>query len=198
MIAYLTGELLEVGENSVTVVVGGVGYRVEVHPSGLHLMPETGREVRLHIYTCVREDAITLFGFNSAEARSFFETLLGVSGVGPRVAQSLIASSTLGRLKAAIAAGEVAALVKVPGVGRKTAERIVVDLKDKVKDALLSSDFEEGPGSGDAAGEAVAVLVELGYSRQRAAEAVQKVGEADRENGVEAIIRTALRYLGSD
>ncbi|MDD3925752.1 MAG: Holliday junction branch migration protein RuvA [bacterium] len=197
MIAYLAGELLEARESYVIVMAGGVGYRVELHPSAVSQLPARGEEVRLHIHTCVREDAITLVGFLTTEARELFELLLGVSGVGPKVAQALVSSTTLGRLKSAIAAGEVAALVKVQGVGRKTAERIVVDLKDKVKDDLLADEATVFAGVGDTITEAVAVLVELGYTRQRAAEAVRRVDAAERENGVEAVIREALKYLGS-
>lgn len=89
MIAFLAGELLSVSESYAVINVGGVGYRVEIHPSAASLLPERGAEVRLHIHTCVREDAITLFGFMSAEAREVFELLLGVSGVGPKVAQAV-------------------------------------------------------------------------------------------------------------
>ncbi|MDD2486103.1 MAG: Holliday junction branch migration protein RuvA [bacterium] len=196
MIAYLAGELLEVRENYVIIMAGGVGYRVELHSSAISKLPAEGEEVCLHIHTCVRADAITLVGFLTAEAREFFELLLGVSGVGLKVAQALISSNTLGRLKVAIATGEVATLVKAQGVGRKTAERIVVDLKDKIKDDLLIDEGQASVGIGDTVAEAITVLVELGYSRQRAIEAVRRVDAAERENGVEAVIREALKFLG--
>ena len=133
MIAYLRGTLLEKHPNQAIVETGGVGYDVHIPVSTFSALAEAGSEVRLRIYTHVREDSLALFGFFTAEEKSIFERLISISGIGPKLAITVLSGLATADLISAIRNGEVAQLVRIPGVGKKTAERIVLELKDKVE-----------------------------------------------------------------
>src|SRR5579864_6498666 len=142
MIALIRGKLLEKHPNQAIVEAGGVGYDVLIPISTFSALPETGAEVRLRIHTHVREDALALFGFLTSEEKSIFEKLISVSGIGPSLAVKVLSGMATSDLIPAIRNGSVELLVRIPGVGRKTAERIVLELKDKL----------EGVGAGAAPG----------------------------------------------
>ncbi len=144
MIAHLNGRLTNLSEDSVVVECAGVGYRVHVAPPTLARLPEVGGTLRLPTWLAVREDAMTLYGFSSDEERELFEVLLAVNGVGPKVAQNLVASLAPARLVEAIGRGDEASLTQVTGVGKKLAQRIVVELSDKIG-AMTFSRGEEHP-----------------------------------------------------
>lgn len=133
MIAFLRGKLLEKHPNQVIVETGGVGYDVVIPVSTFSALPDSGAEVKLRVYTHVREDTLALFGFLTAEEKMIFEKLISVSGIGPSLAIKVLSGMATSDLTAAIRNGHVEQLVRIPGVGKKTAERIVLELKDKLE-----------------------------------------------------------------
>lgn len=199
MIGQLRGVLAAKRPNQVLVDVGGVGYEVEIPLSTFYGLPDLHGEVSLLIYTHVREDQITLFGFLSTREKHFFELLLSVSGVGPSVALKVLSGLSFDELIPAVQKGDLAQLTRIPGVGRKTAERIVLELRDKMaaltaKEAAREGHFEP-PGKGGVEGDVISALVNLGYQRA----AVEKAVEAARKGGAgttfEALLRAALQQL---
>jgi holliday junction DNA helicase RuvA len=197
MIGQLRGRLAEKRPNQVLVDVGGVGYLVQVPLSTYAALGELHTEVTLLIHTHVREDALALYGFVSAREKHFFELLLSASGVGPTLALKILSGMNVEELIPAIRGSDLARLTRIPGVGRKTAERIVVELKDKLEAVA----FEAGkPAPASLAGieaDVVSALVNLGYDG-RAAETA--VGEAKREAGAgnfEKLLRAALQSLSA-
>lgn len=196
MIGRLAGSLARKGPQSVLIDVGGVGYRVLIPLSTFYALGGEGAEAVLEISTQVREDAITLFGFATERERELFELLIGVSKVGPKLATAVLSGIAVEDLGAAIAAGNVARLATVPGIGLKTAERLVLELRGKVQPSEAGSGAAVPPGApgSRAAEDAVAALANLGY---RAKDAEKAVGRAAREGEatLEALIRRALALL---
>jgi Holliday junction DNA helicase RuvA len=195
MIGLLRGRLLEKRPNQVILDVGGVGYLVAVPLSTFAALGELHAEVTLLIHTHVREDALALYGFLSQREKHLFELLLGASGVGPTLALKILSGMNVEELVPAIRTGDLARLTKIPGVGRKTAERMVVELKDKLDTIAVEA---EKPAPASPAGiEAVvkSALINLGYD-ERAADSA--VAEAKREAGAtnfEALLRASLAFL---
>jgi len=197
MIGQLRGRLAEKRPNQVLVDVGGVGYVVQVPLSTYAALGELHTEVTLLIHTHVREDALALYGFVSAREKNFFQMLLSASGVGPTLALKILSGMSVEELIPAIRGSDVARLTRIPGVGRKTAERMVVELKDKLE--IVAVETEKPAGSWPAGIEAdvISALVNLGYDG-RAAETA--VGEAKREAGAgnfEKLLRAALQSLSA-
>src|SRR6476660_7646230 len=183
MIAFLSGKLLEKNANSVIVDVGGVGYEVVIPLSTFYELGENGTQVQLRIYTHVREDALQLFGFKTARERELFLQLISVNGVGPSLAIKLLSGMNADEMIASIRTNNLVRLVAIPGVGRKTAERLDVDLRDKIA-ALSSPALEEefaakaaaegAPSSPDAMrDDAMSALANLGYQKAAAEKAVK-------------------------
>lgn len=201
MIAHLRGTLLEKTPRSVVVENHGVGYEVSVPLSTFYALPDEG-EVALHVHTNVREDAITLFGFHTRVEKAVFLLLVSVSGIGPRLAINVLSGIGPGELLEAIAGGDAARLRAIPGVGKKTAERIALELKDRAE-TLLSEDGTGGraealvgpPGDRGGAKDAVSALVNLGYPPRSAKQAVEKAGRGVDGANLEELIREALRLL---
>jgi Holliday junction DNA helicase RuvA len=197
MIGQLRGRLAEKRPNQVLVDVGGVGYVVQVPLSTYAALGELHTEVTLLIHTHVREDALALYGFVSSREKHFFEMLLSASGVGPALALKILSGMSVEELVPAIRGSDLARLTRIPGVGRKTAERMVVELKDKLETVAVE---REKPAASSAAGieaDVISALVNLGYEG-RAAEAA--VGEAKREAGpgnFEKLLRGALQSLSA-
>lgn len=193
MIATVRGTVEAVGLDSVVVSVGGVGLLIRATPTTLAgLRP--GAEARLSTSLVVREDSLTLFGFADDDERQVFETLQTVSGVGPRLALAALAVHPPDSLRAAVAGEDIAALTRVPGIGRKGAQRILLELGDK----LGPVQGGQAPAPVDATmPEVVDALVQLGWSAKPAQEAVDAVlAEPDAARDVAAVLRTALRHLG--
>src|SRR3984893_11273100 len=197
MIGQLRGRLAEKRPNQGLVDVGGVGYVVQVPRSTYAALGELHTEVLLLIHTHVREDALALYGFLSAREKHFFELLLGASGVGPSLALKILSGMNVEELVPAIRTGDLARLTKIPGVGRKTAERMVVELKDKLQTVAIES---EKPAPASPAGVEADVkshLINLGYD-ERTAEAA--LAEAKREAGAsnfEKLLRVTLAALST-
>jgi Holliday junction DNA helicase RuvA len=198
MIGQLRGRLAGKRPNQVLVDVGGVGYLVQVPLSTYATLGELHTEVTLLIHTHVREDALALYGFLSSREKHFFEMLLSASGVGPTLALKILSGMNVEELVPAIRTGDLARLTRIPGVGRKTAERIVVELKDKL-DAVAVEAAEKPAPSSPAGVEAdvVSALVNLGYDARTAE---SSVAEARREAGAanfEKLLRSALQALSA-
>ena len=187
-IARLRGVVAERGPDWLIVDVNGVGYLVH-GPIGTVAGAKVGAEIALHTHLTVREDDMTLYGFASTEERGLFQTLIGVSGVGPKVGLGLLSVMTVDELSYAIASGNAAALSRAPGVGQKLASRIALELRDKLT-------AEPGPvGVPGDSSEVVAALMGLGYSQSEALEAVAK-SELPADAPVEDKVRLALSYFG--
>jgi len=199
MIALLTGRLAAKGPGQVVVDVGGVGYELHIPLSSFYALPDEGGPVTFHVHTHVREDAISLFGFLSLPEKSLFLLLNSVSGVGPKLALNIISGLPYERLVDAIMRGDDALVTTIPGVGKKTAGRIVLELKDKA--GALGVEPSSGPcvvGSGPNPqhDEAVSALVNLGYKKNFAEDAVKRVCTRDGEDTpLELLIREALKVL---
>jgi Holliday junction DNA helicase RuvA len=195
MIASLTGRLKRKAPDYLIVEVSGVGYQVSVPLSTYSAMPDDGEEVSLHIHTHVREDSLSLFGFLTQAEKEMFLLLLAVSGIGPRLAIAVLSALSVPDLAHAIQASDDSKLRTIPGIGKKTAARMVLELKDKIM--LLPSSSMSGTvaaGAGDAE-DALSALVNLGYKKSVAEEALGKVKHVRSGLSVEALIKEALRLL---
>jgi holliday junction DNA helicase RuvA len=191
MIGYLEGKIIDKSDRYIILNVGGVGYKVFVTPDTLSACLEQ-KEISLKVYTAVRENAIDLYGFLSAEEKSFFELLLDVSGVGPKSALSILGLASTDALKRAIASGDLNYLNKVSGIGRKTAEKIIVELRDKLKiykseEGQLGLDRDEN--------DIIEALKSLGYTQNQARDALKKVPSSIE--GTNARIKEALKILSN-
>ena len=205
MIAHLSGTLLSKQPTSAIVDVGGVGYEVAIPLSTFYELGENGSQVQLRIYTHVREDALQLYGFKTARERELFLQLISVNGVGPSLAIKLLSGMNADEMIASIRTNNLVRLVAIPGVGRKTAERLVVDLRDKIA-ALSSPALEEefaaqAAASGAASSpdamrdDAISALVNLGYQKAAAEKAVKTAADEGGDLSVELILRRSLRRL---
>ncbi len=193
MIASLTGRIAKKALNHVVLDVGGVGYLVTIPLSTFAALPDNGQTVHLVIHTHVREDAISLFGFATEEERALFVDLISVSGIGPKLATTILSGASARDIESYIAAGDTSAFIRLPGVGKKTAERIVLELKEKLSKRALSGETAR-PGDSVDLSDVVEALVNLGYSRSEAAGAVREaagVGTSDLGD----ILRRALKTL---
>ncbi|MGN0158791.1 MAG: Holliday junction branch migration protein RuvA [Brotaphodocola sp.] len=203
MFSYIKGPLAEILEDTVVVESGGIGWNVHVPLSVLEAMPRVGEEVKIYTSFQVREDAMTLYGFLTRQDLQMFKQLLGVSGIGPKAALGILSAMRPDDLRMAIISEDVKAISKAPGIGPKTAKRVIVDLKDRIKmeDILPSGIHQEESGismpvSGmDGIGrEAIEALAALGYSMSEATKAVRQV-EITEGMSVEAVLKASLRHL---
>lgn len=197
MIASIRGTLIATSLDHVVVETGGVGWQIFVPRTVAGGLGTIGEEVRLHTYLVVREDALLLYGFATPDQRSLFQTLLSVSGVGPAVALGLLSSGTTDELRIAIAGGDVARLSRVPRVGKKTAERLVLELKSKitVRGGPLPAAAGATPALAAVNSELAETLVSLGFSAAEASAAIAAL-PADAPPELEERLRLALRYFG--
>lgn len=197
MIAHLRGTLLEKHPNQAVIEAAGVGYDVTIPVSTFSVLPEPGQEVRLRVHTHVREDAIALFGFASQEEKFLFERLISVSGIGPKLATTVLSGLAAAELIAAIRAGEVARLVRIPGVGKKTAERIVLELREKLPEAPGA--VAAGPAGAAALSatdrDVLSALVNLGCTQAAAESAVKKAKAAGAGAEFEPLFRKSLELM---
>lgn len=200
MIAHITGKLIQKQPNSVIVDVGGVGYELNVPLSTFYDLGELGADVSLRVHTHVREDALQLFGFRTDREKKLFLLLLSVSGIGPKLAITVLSGLSAEELVQALCAGNLTRLVGIPGVGKKTAERMLVELKDKAA-AILPPGLEEATTStvaqsGDAAREdVISALVNLGYQRSQAEKAVGMVLKDNPDANFTMTLKQSLRTL---
>ena len=197
MFAHFDGIVAEKTADSIVLDVGGVGYLLYVSGATLQACPAVGERFKLYSALNVREDAMELFGFYSREEKAMYERLKGVSGVGSRTALMILSAMSVRDLSIALVSGDVQALTRVPGIGKKTAQRLVLELKDKVEDAQLTGSGAAVAPRAGAAGpeaEAAAALTALGYSASEAARAIAKV--AGKTDKVDELIFLALKSLG--
>lgn len=205
MIAYVNGILESIEEGLAVVDVGGVGMNVYISGSTIDRMPGIGEAVKLYTYTNVKEDSFTLFGFLSRDELSLFKMLISVNGIGPKGGLAILSVMTPDDLRFAIIAGDSGSISKAPGIGKKTAERITLELRDKIKateddmlrgSSVITSDDLTGEAS-SARDEAVAALVALGYNSSDAMKAVRKVLSANEEaaGDTEKLLKLALKEM---
>jgi len=198
MIAFLRGTLLEKAPNQAIIETAGVGYDVTIPVSTFSALPDKGQQVALRIHTHVREDAIALYGFSTPEEKSVFERLVGVSGIGPKLAITVLSGLKTPDLVEAIRGGHHDRLVRIPGVGRKTAERIVLELRDKLDSVPAGARpaTAAAPAAySDVEMDVLSALTNLGAQRPRAELAVRKAKSAGAPDEFEALFRRALESL---
>ena len=195
MIALLRGRLAEKHPNRVILDVQGVGYDLHIPLSTFYVLGEPGAEMVFRVYTHVREDTLALFGFATAVEQAIFEQLIGVSGIGPRLALAVLSGMESEDLIRAVRQGDVGRLTGIPGVGKKTAERIGLELKDRLPVSLgVEEDAGTGPMAGDARDDLLSALVNLGYHRSLAERAVD-TALATGDGVFEQVLKQALREL---
>ena len=202
MISYIRGELISADPDRIVVEAGGIGYNINIPQTVLSGLPAIGFEVKIHTYLQVREDAMQLFGFLTRDDLDVFRLLLGVSGVGPKGALAVLSQLTADDLRFAVLSGDDKAIAKAPGLGKKTAQKIILELKDKLKleDAFEArSAHAAAAGAGSAAGscavgETVEALTALGYSASDAIKTVKSIAGAETMD-VEALLSEALKRL---
>lgn len=202
MYAYIKGTLTEIAEDAVVVENGGIGYNIKVSTTTAELLPGIGSEVKIYTYTLVREDAFSLYGFLTRDDLEIFKKLITVSGIGPKGGLAILSVMSADDLRFAVAAGDAKAIAKAPGVGKKTAERVVLELRDKIsiEDTLrnLGQTDDQAGDTGTADNrmkrEAIEALAALGYSASEAAAAVKKV-EISENDTAETILKQALKHM---
>ena len=201
MITYIRGELVAIEEDKVIVDVGGVGYGIFMPGTAMNYLPPIGEEVKLHTYMNVREDAMQLFGFLTRDDLKVFKLVIGVSGIGPKGGLSILSKLSPDELRFAVMAGDAKAISAAPGIGKKTAEKLIIELKDKlnIEDVLeRGADNVAMPAASSQANgaqsEAIQALVALGYSNTEAVKAVKKV-QIDDTTTVEDILKAALKLM---
>jgi Holliday junction DNA helicase RuvA len=195
VIAQVRGRLVRKEPHEAVVDVGGVGYRVAIPLSTFYRIGEAGDEVALLTHTHVREDTLALFGFLTSGEQALFERLIAVSGVGPKLALSILSGIEAPDLVSALRTSDVARLTRIPGVGKKTAERLVLELKDKVRNlAAAETPAPAGPAAATKE-DLVSALVHLGYSRPEAERGVDRALKEDGEGRFEDLLRRTLRAL---
>jgi Holliday junction DNA helicase RuvA len=198
MIALLRGTLIEKHPNQAIVDVGGVGYDVAIPVSTFTALPAAGQRVELRVHTHVREDAISLYGFASADEKALFEKLITVGGIGPKLAVTILSGLATPELIGAIRSSQVSLLVRIPGVGKKTAERLVLELRDKLEGLAgieTAASAEPAAALGAVAQDVLSALVNLGCARPAAETAIRKAKAAGIGDEFELLFRRALELV---
>lgn len=200
MYAYFKGTISEKFDDSIIIEVGGIGYNIMVSPGKGYEIPDVGDEALIYTYTSVREDAIQLYGFARKEELSLFKMLITVSGIGPKGGLAILSELSVDEVKMAIITGDSKAISRAPGVGKKTAERVIIDLKDKIQkeDIQYAESFVAGATSKKSLTpeeqEAAEALSALGYGAKEAAEAVSKAASEGISDS-NGLLKGALKYL---
>lgn len=203
MIQYIRGELVSVEEDRIIVDVQGVGYGIFMSGHSMSMLPPTGNEVKIHTYLSVKEDAMQLFGFLTRDDLKVFKLLIGVNGIGPKGGQAVLSVLTPDDLRFAVMANDARAIAKAPGIGKKTAEKVILELRDKlsIEDALEHSISQNqaaqsvsAAGAGVVQSEAVQALTALGYGSTEALRAVKQV-EVREDTDVEDVLKQALKFM---
>lgn len=193
MIASLTGKLETADTNSVVIDVNGVGYLVYMPANALSAIGVVGSDIKVYTHLHVREDVLALYGFAASEELSLFETLITVSGIGPKLGMAMLSAMTVEQLTMAIAAGDANTLRQISGIGKKTSERIILELKDKIETKILTMPVTRATDSNN---DVIAALVSLGYSVTEAARAASTV-PSDQEMSLQEKVRLALQSFGT-
>jgi len=199
MISYIKGSLEYIGDGTVFVETMGIGYKILVSPSTLSHLPPVGKDVKVFTYMNVKEDGVTLFGFSNMEELEVFNKLITVSGVGPKGALSILGSMPVSALIVAIVSDDINALSKAQGIGKKTAQRLVIELRDKFKNEDLVKNVENVFGESidfdvnNSKAEALEVLLTLGYSRSEAVKAISSIDATGMDT--QTILKNALKKM---
>lgn len=195
MIGRLTGKLTAKAPEEIILDVGGVGYHVFIPLSTFYELPERGEVLTLHIHTAFRENALELYGFLTLKEKAMFRMLLGVSKIGPKLAQNILSGISADELTTAIISGNILKLNSIPGIGKKTAERMVLELKDKVP-KVQAAEQETVTAPAEIFDDALSALLNLGYKRPESERTVKRaLHEIGRDGQLEDIIRLSLKYL---
>ena len=194
MIAYLRGKLLAKTPNRAIVETGGIGYDVTITVPTFTELPQVGTEVSFHIHTYVREDVLALYGFSRPEEKDLFERLISVTGIGPKLAVTILSGMAADEMVGAIRGNDVAQLTKIPGIGKKTAERMVLELRDKLP-PLGAEAVTEIPTLTAVQEDVMSALINLGYQRGVAEKAVSTVARDGHSDSFEKMFRGALAAL---
>lgn len=202
MIAFVRGNIENLTEENVVIDVNGIGYNVKISAGTAALLPGLGEEVKLYTYTSVREDAFNLFGFLTRDELEIFKKLITVNGIGPKGGLSILSVMSADDIRFAVISGDAKMIAKAPGIGKKTAERVILDLKDKIslEDTLIHKDMSGGSVAecsdmeNSARNEAIEALTALGYSASDALRAVKAV-QIDDSMDVEVILKLALKNM---
>jgi len=201
MIGFLSGKILEKDANTVIIDVGGVGYEVTIPLSTFYELGEVGAEIKLRIFTLVREDALQLFGFKTARERDLYLKLISVQGIGAKSGIAMLSGMSADEIVAAIRTDNIARLTTIPGVGRKTAERMVVELRDKIGELSVGAAAGTSATTGTVTGketafdDALSALINLGYQRNAAEKALQEAAKDGTDLSVQKLLRGALQKL---
>ncbi len=200
MYAYLKGIMVEMEEDNLVVEVNGIGYNVKMPSINAGLLPPKGSDIKVYTYTSVREDAFWLYGFLTKDELNLFKQLITVNGIGPKGAQALLSAMPADELRFAIYAGDAKKIAKAPGIGAKTAQRIILDLKEKIsiedtlKNSVTQDDLQAGEAYYDSRKEAIEALTALGYSKADAVKVVSAI-PMEEDMDVEHILKLALKQL---
>jgi Holliday junction DNA helicase RuvA len=200
MIALISGKIVYKGISHVIVDVQGVGYRIFIPLTTFYELPETGQTITLHVHTNVKQDAINLFGFYTIQERDLFQLMISVNGIGPKMSMNILSGISAQELLRAISGGNVGKLVNIPGVGKKMAERLILELKEKVIKKMM---LEETPAADDQhkaneiiMEDALSALVNLGYKSNVAKDALDKaLRSSDEEIGMDTLLKKTLKIL---
>jgi Holliday junction DNA helicase RuvA len=192
MIGYLNGKIISKKPTRILLDVNGVGYLVNISLNTFDKLPDEGNNIALHTYLAVREDSLTLFGFSSESEKQMFELLISVNGIGPKLAQNVLSGIQIDELKNALSTGNISRIIAIPGIGRKTAERMLVDLKDKVDLVGEEKEFSIPFKIKD---DAVSALTTLGYNQKMAEKIIRDVLSANPNIPIEDLIKQALVQL---
>lgn len=193
MIALIRGNLVFKSPQYTIVDVNGVGYKVCIPLSTYPELPPLKEEVHFHTYTYVREDTLQLYGFMTAEERDFFATLLTISGVGPKMGLNILSGSSLSDIKEMVDREDITRLSRIPGVGKKTAARIILELKEKL--VMIDSDMKKRDIDPSVASDALSALINLGYTKPKALDAIERATKSCKRDSIEEIIKGALKIL---
>jgi Holliday junction DNA helicase RuvA len=200
MIALISGKIVYKGISHVIVDVQGVGYRVFIPLTTYYELPEVGETITLHVYTNVKQDAINLFGFYTVQERDIFQLMISVSGIGPRISMNILSGISARELLNAISSGNVGKLVNIPGVGKKMAERLILELKEKVIKKMMMAKMpvadDQHQASEIIVEDVLSALVNLGYKSNMAREALDKVLHSSEEKlGMDKLLKKTLKLL---
>ncbi len=193
MISRLTGKLASKAPDHAIVDVGGVGYHVNISLGTFEQLPELDAPATLEVHAYVREDQLQLFGFSTSHEKNLFLRLISVSGIGPKLAMSLLSGLSAPSLSTAICDGDLARLSSIPGIGKKTAERLILELRDRIKKDMISAPHGDTAGSSFSE-DVISALINLGYKRQIAENALKKIGSSDNMK-IEDVLRKTLQEL---
>ena len=196
MIAQLSGKLIYKCFEYLIVNVGGVGYQVQIPLSTFYKVPQNNSEITLHIYTHVREDVLQLFGFLTPEEKEIFQLLVGVSGVGPRLARNILSVIPVEELTEALSRGDQGRLNAIPGVGKKTAERLILELREKIPGVSLDKRLAPEGEADQVMDNVISALVNLGYKTEEAKKALDRISDdSKRDSNFEHLFKETLRLL---